>query len=160
MVILKRSDEFDRWLRGLKDARGKAKVLVRLDRLGLGNPGDIAPVGEGVRSREFNMAQAQPFDVADYLESPEDVAHYLSEAFETGDQEYIARALGIITRSRGMAEVAREAGLNRGHLYKALSAGGNPALGTLLKVLDALHMRLEAHPIALAELQGGDRRAI
>jgi probable addiction module antidote protein len=84
--------------------------------------------------------------VAEYLESSEDIAHYLSEAFETGDPDYIARALGIITRSRGMAKVAREAGLNREHLYKALSVGGNPELGTFLKVLGALHMRLEAHP--------------
>jgi probable addiction module antidote protein len=86
------------------------------------------------------------FDTADYLDSPETIAEYLSEAFETGDPEYIAVALGNIARAKGMTAVAKEAELSRENLYRALSENGRPELGTVMKVLDVLGVQLMARP--------------
>jgi len=96
------------------------------------------------------MAKATPFDAADYLDSKEAIADYLSEAFETGDDELINTALGTVARARGMTAVANETGLNRENLYKALSAGGRPEFSTVMKVLDALDIQLVAKPKAAA----------
>ena len=96
------------------------------------------------------MAKAQDFNVADYLDSPETIADYLTEAFETGDIEFVARAIGAVARAQGMTEVAKAAGLSRENLYRALNAGGNPEFGTVLKVLDALGVQLTAKPKAAA----------
>jgi len=90
------------------------------------------------------MAKARDFDVAEYLDSPEAIAAYLSEAFETGDDALIAQALGAVARVKGMKNIAKETGLNRENLYRALSEGGNPGLGTVMKVLDALDVQLVA----------------
>jgi probable addiction module antidote protein len=88
----------------------------------------------------------RPFDAARYLESPDAVAEYLDAALETGDAAFIARSLGTIARARGMTEIAREAGLGRESLYKALGEHGNPELGTVLRVMKALGLRLTAAP--------------
>jgi probable addiction module antidote protein len=82
------------------------------------------------------------FDSADYLDSPEAIEAYLEDALESNDPAIVAHALGTIARARGMAGVAREAGLSRESLYKTLSADGNPELATLLKVVAALGLRL------------------
>ena len=92
------------------------------------------------------MAKARDFDVAEYLNSPEAIAAYLSEAFETGDDSLIAQALGAVARVKGMKAVAEETGLNRENLYRSLSEGGRPELGTVMKVLDALDVQLVAKP--------------
>jgi probable addiction module antidote protein len=92
------------------------------------------------------MAKTTTFDVADYLDSPEAVAAYLSEAFGSGDDALIAQALGTVARVKGMAGVAKEAGLNRENLYRSLSEGGKPELSTVMKVLDALDVQLVAKP--------------
>jgi probable addiction module antidote protein len=92
------------------------------------------------------MAKARDFDVAEYLDSPEAIAAYLSEAFETGDDALIAQALGAVARVKGMKDIAKETGLNRENLYRSLSEGGNPELGTVMKVLDALDVQLVAKP--------------
>lgn len=92
------------------------------------------------------MAKLKDFDVAEYLDSPAAIAAYLSEAFETGDDSLIARALGAVARVRGMKAVAEETGLNRENLYRSLSEGGRPELGTVMKVLDALDVQLVAKP--------------
>ena len=84
------------------------------------------------------------FDAAEYLKEPADHAALLTDAFETGDPAYIANALGIIARARGMSQVAREAGVTREALYKALSPDGDPKLSTLLGVARALGFRLSA----------------
>ncbi len=84
------------------------------------------------------------WDAADHLGSEEDQLLYLGAAFEEGDASLIAAALGDIARARGMTEVAREAGLGRESLYKALSVDGNPHLDTILKVMRALGLRLQA----------------
>ena len=89
-----------------------------------------------------------PWDPAEHLETEEDMAAYLEAALEEGDPNLIAAALGDIARAKGMTEVAREAGLGRESLYKALSPAGNPAFGTVLKVVAALGLQLHASPAA------------
>jgi probable addiction module antidote protein len=87
-----------------------------------------------------------PYDVADQLRTPEEMAAYL-DAWLTeapDDVAGIARALGDIARAKGMSKVAREAGLSRESLYKALSEDGNPSLATVLKVAKALGLQLHA----------------
>ncbi len=86
------------------------------------------------------------WDAAHYLKSDGDVIAYLEAAFEDGDSGVVAAALGDIARAKGMTKVARQAGLGRESLYKALSAGGNPELGTVLRVVRALGIKLHAVP--------------
>lgn len=93
------------------------------------------------RSKTKKMKISQ-WDAADYLETPEDVAHYLEAAFEDGDPSLIAAALGDVARSKGMTVIAAETGLGRESLYKALSPEGNPGFSYVLSVLDALGLRL------------------
>ena len=85
-----------------------------------------------------------PFDPARYLANPEAQAELLSDAFESGDAKYIANALGVVARARGMSQVARDAGVTREALYKALSDDGDPRLTTLLGVVKALGIKLTA----------------
>jgi probable addiction module antidote protein len=87
-----------------------------------------------------------PYDVAEQLRSPEEMAAYLDAwlAEAPDDAAGIARALGDIARAKGMTQVAREAGLSRESLYKALSENGNPSFATILKVARALGLRLHA----------------
>ncbi len=86
------------------------------------------------------------FDVADYLDSPEAIEAYLSEAFATNDTALIAVALGATARAKGMSSVSRATGLSRESLYKSLSETGNPELGTILKVMGAVGFSLSAKP--------------
>lgn len=86
------------------------------------------------------------FDPADYLETAEDIRFYLEAAMEGNDAKHIASALGDVARSKGMTEIARTTGLGRQALYKALSESGNPTLGTLMAVLDALGLQLSVQP--------------
>ncbi|MFN7570693.1 MAG: addiction module antidote protein [Betaproteobacteria bacterium] len=90
-----------------------------------------------------------PWDPADHLETEEDMAAYLEAALEEGDPALVAAALGDIARAKGMTHVAREAGLGRESLYKALSPSGNPELATILKVVSALGLQLHATPAAV-----------
>ena len=90
--------------------------------------------------------QTRLWDVVEYLETGEDMAAYLEAALEEGDPKLIAAALGDIARAKGMAQIAQEAGLGRESLYKALSSEGNPELATVLKVIQALGLRLHATP--------------
>jgi probable addiction module antidote protein len=84
------------------------------------------------------------YDVVDYLKSEEDMAAYLDACIEEAgdDATYIAAALGDIARARGMAQLAKETGISREGLYKALSSDGNPSLATVLKVVKALGLKL------------------
>lgn len=84
------------------------------------------------------------WDVVEHLESEEDMAAYLEAALEDGDPAVISAALGDIARAKGMTQIAREAGLGRESLYKALSPEGNPEFSTILKVVRALGLRLHA----------------
>jgi len=83
------------------------------------------------------------WDVADHLKTDEDIANYLEAAFEDGDPSLVAAALGDVARAKGMAQVARDAGLGRESLYKALSSDGNPEFATILKVIQALGLKLK-----------------
>lgn len=82
------------------------------------------------------------FDSADYLGSPEAIEAYLEDALESGHVALIAHALGVVARARGMTQLARQTGLSRESLYRTLSAEGNPELGTVLKVMQTLGLRL------------------
>ena len=86
------------------------------------------------------------YDVAEHLRTPEEMAAYLEACLDeaTGDAAFIAKALGDIARARGMAQVARDAGLSRESLYKALSGERSPDFDTILKVVNALGLRLHA----------------
>jgi len=84
-----------------------------------------------------------PWNSADYLKSEKDIAYYLQAVFDDGDPALIAHALGEVARAKGMAQVARSAGLGRESLYKALSPDGNPEFATVLKVLRALGLKLK-----------------
>ena len=88
--------------------------------------------------------ETRPWDPAEHLETEEDMAAYLEAALEEGDPSLVAAALGDIARAKGMTQIARETGLGRESLYKALSPEGNPELATLLKVVRALGLRLHA----------------
>ena len=88
--------------------------------------------------------KTRTWDAAEYLESPEDMAAYLEAAIEEDDPALFAAALGDIARAKGMSQIAREAGLGRESLYKALSAEGNPEFATVLKVLRSLGLKLYA----------------
>jgi probable addiction module antidote protein len=86
------------------------------------------------------------YDVAEHLRTPEEMAAYLEACLEEadGDAAFIAKALGDIARARGMSQVARDAGLSRESLYKALSGERTPGFDTILKVVDALGLKLHA----------------
>jgi probable addiction module antidote protein len=88
-----------------------------------------------------------PFDAARYLTDESAVAEYLSAILEADDPDLLLLALADIARARGMTEVAKEAGLGRESLYKALSPGAKPRFDTVLKVSRALGVRLSAQPI-------------
>ena len=84
------------------------------------------------------------YDPAEDLNSEKAVAIFIAEAFKTGDAAYIAHALGVVARSRGMAEVATRTGLSREQLYRSFSSRGNPTLKTTLAVMNALGIKLVA----------------
>ncbi len=88
------------------------------------------------------------FDAADYLKTEADCAQYLSVVLEDGDPALLAAALGDVARARGMSQVARDAGITREGLYKALSAEGNPSVATVLKVMRALGLQIDVKPLA------------
>jgi probable addiction module antidote protein len=84
-----------------------------------------------------------PWEPVEYLKTDQDIANYLDAVFEDGDPALIAAALGDVARAKGMTQVAQAAGLGRESLYKALSPGGNPEFGTVLKVMRALGLKLK-----------------
>ena len=87
------------------------------------------------------------YDAAEYLKTPKDLADYLEAVLEDGDPRVIVHALGNIARARGMSQIARDAGLGRESLYKALSPDGNPEFATVLKVVRALGIKLHAESV-------------
>ncbi len=91
-----------------------------------------------------------PWDPAQHLESEEDMAAYLEAALEEGDPALVAAALGDIARAKGMTQLARDTGLGRESLYKALSPSGNPEFATVMKVVAALGLKLHASPASAA----------
>ena len=94
----------------------------------------------------MSKTKATRYDVAEHLRTPEEMAAYLEACLEeaNGDAAFIAKALGDIARAKGMAQVARDAGLSRESLYKALSGERSPGFDTILKVTAALGIKLHA----------------
>ena len=92
------------------------------------------------------------YDIAEHLRTPEEMAAYLEACLEeaNGDAAFIAKALGDIARARGMSQVARDAGLSRESLYKALSGERSPNFDTILKVVAALGMKLHAEAVPMS----------
>jgi probable addiction module antidote protein len=88
------------------------------------------------------------YDVAEHLRTPKEMAAYLEACLEeaAGDAAFVAKALGDIARAKGMSQVARDAGVSRESLYKALSGERSPSFGTVLKVVAALGIKLHAEP--------------
>jgi probable addiction module antidote protein len=108
-------------------------------------------------------SKSSPYDVAEHLRSPEEMAAYLDAWLDgaADDVSGIARALGDIARAKGMSQVAKATGLSRESLYRALSEGGNPSFATVLKVARALGLRLHAQFLAVrhrAYAGGSDQR--
>lgn len=85
-----------------------------------------------------------PFDPAEGLTSDEAIAAFMADAFESNDAGYIAHALGVVARAKGMAQIAGQTGLSREQLYRSFSENGNPTLKTTLAVMKALGIELTA----------------
>ena len=88
------------------------------------------------------VADLPSFDAADYLDSEEAIAAYLNAIMEENDDALLASALGDIAKARGMPQIAKEAGIGRESLYKALREGANPRYDTIAKVIQALGLKL------------------
>ncbi|OGQ98125.1 MAG: putative addiction module antidote protein [Deltaproteobacteria bacterium RIFOXYD12_FULL_57_12] len=84
------------------------------------------------------------YDPAAALDSPEAIAVFMADALETGDAAYIAKALGVVARAKGMTEIAHETGLSREQLYRSFSERGNPTLKTMLLVMRAIGVDMTA----------------
>ena len=107
-------------------------------------------LADGSDGLEEPMTEAyRKFDAADYIRTEEDVRELLRAAVDedTGDGAVIRAALRHVARTRNMSALARDTGLNRGNLYEALSEDGNPTLATLLKITNALGLRLSFEPV-------------
>jgi probable addiction module antidote protein len=90
------------------------------------------------------MPKTTRFDAADYLDSEERQVAYITAALETGDASLVRDALGLVAKARGMGEIAKNAGLNRESLYKALGETGNPEFATVMRIVRALGLTLSA----------------
>lgn len=94
----------------------------------------------------MEKSELSRFDAAEYLDSVEARVEYLRAAMETGDTGFILDAIGVVARAKGMSQVAKEAGVGRESLYKALRPGSNPEFATVARVMNALGVRLSAEP--------------
>lgn len=97
------------------------------------------------------MTKYTRFDPSKYLDDDEAIAIFMQEILDSGDPKIIAAGLGDVARAKGMTELAAKSGLSRESLYRALSDEGNPRLDTLLKVLEALGVKLTVSPATAAE---------
>jgi len=102
-----------------------------------------------IATKNSPKTKATAYDVSEHLRTPEEMAAYLDAWLEEAPEDAggIARALGDIARAKGMSQVAKDAGLSRESLYRALSAEGNPSFATVLKVTKALGVRLHAQAV-------------
>jgi probable addiction module antidote protein len=93
------------------------------------------------------MGNFSPFDAADYLDNEATISEYITAALEDSNPDVFLTAVRDVARARGMAQLAKDAGLGRESLYKALSPGAKPRYDTMLKLLHALGVKLSASPI-------------
>jgi probable addiction module antidote protein len=91
------------------------------------------------------MQKLKAIDITRHLDSEEAMAEYLSQVLEDGDNAEFIRALGHIAKAKGMATVAKDSGLGRESLYKALSEGSQPRFDTITKVINALGLKMSVH---------------
>ena len=138
---------FQRWEQNLRDRRAKTLIAARLFRLPNGLAGDVKPIGEcspvhWTIRRPSAMNKLTQYDPAAALVDDEEIAVFMADALETGDATYIAKALGVVARAKGMANIAAETGLSREQLYRSFSEKGNPTLKTTLAVMKALGIGL------------------
>ncbi len=91
------------------------------------------------------------FEAADYLDSEEMQVAYITAALESGDADFVRDALGLVARARGMGEIAKNAGLNRESLYKALGESGNPEFATVMRIVRALGLTLSARSVEVSK---------
>ncbi|MCL2523824.1 MAG: putative addiction module antidote protein [Betaproteobacteria bacterium] len=99
-------------------------------------------------AEKIKISDLPLFDVAEYLDSDEMIAAYLTVSLEDDDPAELARALGTVARARGMTQLARDTGLAREALYRSLSATGNPSFATVNKVMRALGLKLVPQPVS------------
>jgi len=99
-----------------------------------------------VKKKTKPRRQLLPFDAVRYLTDDEAVAEYMTAVLETGDADLLLMALGDVARARGMGQVAKDSGLGRESLYKALAPGAKPRFDTVVKVARALGVKLTARP--------------
>lgn len=99
-----------------------------------------------------------PFDMASYLDNDEAIAEYLSQVLADGDSDELLAAIGHIAKAHGMSQIARDSGLARESLYKALSPGSRPRFDTIIKVLSALGLNLQASANSSPEHAKAHRR--
>ena len=111
--------------------------------------GQSVRLGPADEVRDFTPEELAltPFDAAEFLDSEESISAYLAALLEEGNPKAFAAGLGDVARARGMSQVARDAGVSRESLYRALSGEGNPEFGTILKVMRALGLKLVTQPV-------------
>jgi probable addiction module antidote protein len=105
------------------------------------------------------MVKFSPFDAADYLNDEETISEYITAALEDSNPDVFLAAVRDVARARGMAQLAKDAGLGRESLYKALTPGAKPRYDTMLKLLHALGVKLSASPLHLWMLASPSRDA-
>jgi probable addiction module antidote protein len=98
-------------------------------------------------SKKISIADLPEFDLAEQLKTEADIATYLTIVLEEGDSSELAHALGVAARARGMSEIAKQSGLSREALYKALRSDAQPRFETISRVCAALGVKLVAQPV-------------
>ena len=98
------------------------------------------------KTKTRSSVKLVPFDAARYLDDDEAIAEYMTAVLETNEPDLLLLALSDIARAKGMAQVAKDAGLGRESLYKALAPGAKPRFETVMKVARALGVKFTAHP--------------
>jgi len=96
-------------------------------------------------TKTIKASELPDFDITEFLETPDDIAAYLTVVLEEDGPEALIQALGDVSRARGMTEIAKAAGVNRESLYRALQPGSHPRFETIAKVCKALGVRLATH---------------
>ena len=99
-------------------------------------------------SKKIRVSDLPTFDMAEQLRDSEDIAEYLSLVIAEGDAAELAHALGVVARTRGMAQIASDSGIGREALYKALRSDASPRFDTIARVCKALGVKLVAQPLA------------
>jgi probable addiction module antidote protein len=100
-------------------------------------------LGEDVEGMIMGL-ETKVFDIAEHLNSEDDISEFLTVAFESGDPGHIAQGLGIVARAKNIAELSRQTGLSRAALYRAFNGDTNPEFASIMKILDALGVTLSA----------------